>query len=651
MTTSSLPILDYSMMATGNNYVQEYADYRASSAGGAYRPIIVDIEQLYDQFGYGIKYHEQASRNFLKLASNAWDVKHLFILGKGANKTYTRSAAKYQQWHGGSNYTYESWQALDLVPSFGFPHSDYLLAMDHNQFIPRMAVGRIAASTPDHVRLYLKKVKEFEAVQNMPQTIEEKAWTKRIVHFAGGDIRIQDQIKYDLDNLANLLATSTFGAASSSFYKTSTDVIQELQKDVVSKVINEGNALLTFFGHSAPQTLDFDVGKPEQYNTKGKYPIFYAIGCNSNQVLNLPTTLSEDYVLIEDKGVIGYLGTMWVTELSNLSRYAQILYQNLGQDYYGETFGEIIRQTMDDYTINASFITNRVKEIMMFHGDPALRLYPHPQPDYLVNLSKTSISPNPLSLQQDSFKLDLTVANIGKAINDSISVAIYDITPDGASFKIKSLRIAAPKFEEQFQINLALQKSAAGKHTIEIVVDADNQIDELEKGETNNKASVSLFVIDYDIEPVYPNNFGIVNSQVITLKASTTSVFTAPINYYFEIDTTLHFNSPIKTGGIVQDAGGVIEWQPNTLFQEGKVYYWRVSIDSTLTSGKGFNWKSSSFTYLPLENEGWNQSHFQQLLQNDLRQYIIDTATQLQKIWYLPFRIQGYYWSFWKSCF
>lgn len=615
----------------GNNYVQEYADYRASSAGGAYRPIIVDVEQIYDQFGYGIKYHEQASRNFLKLASNAWDVKHLFILGKGANKTYTRSKDKYQKWHGGSNYTYEDWQAFDLVPSFGYPHSDYLLAMDHNQFVPRMAVGRIAAYTPDQVRLYLKKVKEFEAVQNMPQTIEEKAWTKRIVHFAGGDIRIQDQIKYDLDSLARILANSSFGATSSSFYKTSTDVIQELQTDVVNRVINEGNALLTFFGHSAPQTLDFDVGKAEQYNTKGKYPIFYAIGCNSNQVLNLPSTLSEEYVLIEDKGVIGYLGTMWTTELSNLSRYARILYQNLGEDYYGETFGEIIRQTMDEYTVDASFVTNRVKEIMMFHGDPALRLYPHEQPDYLVNLSKTFISPNPLSLQQDSFKLDLTVSNIGKAANDSISIAIYDITPDGASFKIKSLRIAAPKFEEQFQINLALQKSVAGKHTIEIVVDADNQIKEIEKGEANNKASVSLFVIDYDIEPVYPNNFAIVNQQGITLKASTTSVFTTPINYHFEIDTTLYFNSPIKTGGIVQDAGGVIEWKPNSLLQEGKVYYWRVSIDSTLTSGKGFNWKNSSFTYLPLENNGWNQSHFQQLLQNELKAYIIDTATQLQR--------------------
>ncbi|HHH50401.1 MAG TPA: hypothetical protein ENK52_05430, partial [Saprospiraceae bacterium] len=268
----------------GVNQVQAYADYRASAAGGNFKPLVIDVTQVYDQFGYGIRWHQMAIKNFMALASQHWNSSYLYILGKGVDHVLLRRS-------------FENWRQFDFVPSFGQPHSDYLFVSKKSKDVPRMAVGRIAAKSPEDVQLYLNKVKEFEATASLPQTIEDKAWMKRVLHFGGGDANIQDFIASGLNNLKDILENSQQGGDVKSFFKNSTDVIQSSQVEEVKKNINQGTGLLTFFGHSAPNTLDFDVGSPEEYENKGKYPLFFAVGCNTNRMFEKDHTLSEDFVL------------------------------------------------------------------------------------------------------------------------------------------------------------------------------------------------------------------------------------------------------------------------------------------------------------------------------------------------------------------
>lgn len=46
----------------GINYVDEYKKYRASAPGGSYHPIILSIDDLNDQFAFGIKKHPEIGR-------------------------------------------------------------------------------------------------------------------------------------------------------------------------------------------------------------------------------------------------------------------------------------------------------------------------------------------------------------------------------------------------------------------------------------------------------------------------------------------------------------------------------------------------------------------------------------------------------------
>ena len=49
---------------TGKNYVQDYANYRASTEGGSFKSKVIDIQQIYEQFGYGVNRHPLCLRNF-----------------------------------------------------------------------------------------------------------------------------------------------------------------------------------------------------------------------------------------------------------------------------------------------------------------------------------------------------------------------------------------------------------------------------------------------------------------------------------------------------------------------------------------------------------------------------------------------------------
>ena len=59
-------------------------------------------------------------------------------------------------------------------------------------------------------------------------------------------------------------------------------------------------------------------------------------------------------------------------------------------------------------------------EEMALHGDPALKINPHPKPDYVIEDPQVKINPAFISVSENSFILEAKAYNIGKAIDDSI---------------------------------------------------------------------------------------------------------------------------------------------------------------------------------------------------------------------------------------
>jgi hypothetical protein len=76
--------------------------------------------------------------------------------------------------------------AYFMSPTYGYIGSDNMLFSEGNFPDPYFAVGRIAARTPDDIRNYLDKVREYEQAPFTPQTIEDKYWMKRVMNLGGG---------------------------------------------------------------------------------------------------------------------------------------------------------------------------------------------------------------------------------------------------------------------------------------------------------------------------------------------------------------------------------------------------------------------------------------------------------------------------------
>ena len=102
----------------GVNNVELYRAYRSTANGGGFNAKIYDINELTDQFGFGIKSHPDAIRNFVRFMDVQYPVKpkFIFIIGRGV----TYQGKRPQE----SNPIAAQ---LDLVGTFGWPASDNLL--------------------------------------------------------------------------------------------------------------------------------------------------------------------------------------------------------------------------------------------------------------------------------------------------------------------------------------------------------------------------------------------------------------------------------------------------------------------------------------------------------------------------------------------
>lgn len=588
---------------------QNYVNYRNSSG---YNAILVDVETLYDQFAYGIRKHPFAIRNFVRFGLNHFSdtIKGIFLVGKaykaGGSYNHRTSALYYNQ---------------TIVPTYANPPSDNLLlaGIIDNYYQPAIPIGRLAARKPSDVTWYLEKVMDYEsamAAPYNPNSPTEKEWMKEILHFAGGSDFAQSQMLQGyLNQYKDTLEGPYFGGHVRTYTKTTTDPIQQSLSDSIRTIINNGVSLLNFFGHGAGIGFDISIDNPAEYDNYKKYPFVLANSCLAGDLSQAYITSSEAFVIIQNKGAIGYLGSTAPANAPNLHIYSTELVTQMAHKNYGRSIGYQIQQAIKQIQQYGSFVENICYD-MTLHGDPAIILNSMPKPDYLVTSSSIYTDPSELSTELDSFRLNVIISNVGRAVSDTIFVAVTRIFPDN-TIADSSFRISAPYFADTLKIMMPIDISrGSGLNTISVRVDEFNNVDEAV--ETNNEASRQIFIRSNDIAPVYPYDYAVIPDTFLTLIASTGYAFSDPTDFVFQIDTTDAFNSPfMKSSGVITQGGGIVKWLlPFSMLELGDstVYYWRVS-------KQGSNlWRESSFQYIT-GKRGWGQSHIFQF-KNDNYKYI-----------------------------
>ena len=619
--------------STGNNPVDDYRAYRNSPAGGNYNAKVYDINQLTDQFAFGIKKHASAIRNFIKYAYDNYSTqpRFVFLLGKGVNYIHQRI------YEANSNPTIQSdLEKLNLVPTFGYPASDILLACYNNDNIPVVPVGRLSAINGQEVEIYLQKIKDYELAQAFQSCLmADKAWMKNVVHVVGADNgALQTILNAMTNNYSTIISDTLFGANVTKFSKTSSDPVQELNSEKLRKLFEEGISLLLYFGHSSATTLEFNLDDPMNYNNPGKYPVFITLGCNAGNLYNFnqnrfytKETISEKFVFAQNRGSIAFLastslGIVQYLDLLNTNNYIAISRTKYGKSI-GETMDEAIRLTFNITTQNDFYARIHCEQISL-NGDPALKYNTHLKPDYVIEPQLVTVSPGFISVAENSFKVKAKLINMGKAIDRNIVVETKRTFPDNSVQIIQRDTIPGIRYVDSIIVNVPIVASRdKGLNKINITVDADNVVDEL--CETNNSLTRDVFIYEDEARPVYPYNLAIINKQNIKLVASTANPLASSKQYRMELDTTEFFNSPFKRTQTITSTGGVLEFSPGITFTDSTVYYWRVA---PIPVSGTINWNSASFVYLANSDVGFNQSHFYQHTKSGVSRILIDSTTR-----------------------
>ncbi len=609
--------------------VQGYRDYRSSVAGGSFNGRVIDIDELVDQFAYGIKKHPLSVKNFLGFARNNFSVKPKYALLIGKSVTYD----EYRY-----NETSQFADRLNLVPTFGWPASDVLLGSASLDPVPATPIGRISAISPAEVQVYLDKIKLYEQQQaDATQTIANKAWMKTIVHVTGAnDASLDASLSANLNSYKRIITDTFYGGNVYSFNKTTTGSATPITDALMTNLFNDGISLLNYFGHSAATTLDYNLNDPTDYNNYGKYPVFMVGGCNAGNIYSYDTSrfsvvssLSEKYVLSKDRGSIAFLASTHFGVQSYLDSYNQGFYRSFGVTDYNQPISNNIYDAIMNLLGGFGDSTRKTlhAEENALHGDPALKINAHAKPDFVVEEPQVIINPSFISVADNNFNVKCYFYNIGKATGDSVSILVSRKYPDGTNSILASQRIKSVRFKDSVEFTIPIISSRdKGQNSISVTIDNDNRYSEL--SEMNNSVTKNFFIYEDELKPVYPYEFSIVNKSGIKLYASTANPLSLTREYLMEIDTTALFNSSLKNTQSLTSVGGVLEFTPTIGFTDSTVYYWRVA---PKPENNEYRWNNSSFVYLPSTGAGYNQSHFYQHTQSNGERIYIDSASRKWK--------------------
>ena len=598
----------------GMNPVQDYAQFRSSTLGGGYKVEVINVEELYDQFAFGVDQHAMAIRNFSLYIRSKWpSFKQSFLIGKALS-------------YGNRN---KNTNVESYVPTYGKPGSDNLLFADKRVSYPYVAVGRLAARNKTDVANYLLKVQRHAAVHDVRNaSIEDRLWLKNIIHLSGGDPGIQLQLFNHLTIMEDIIEGGVYGGNVTTYRKISSDPIQTSLSQQILENINEGISILTFFGHSSAGTFDFSVEDPSEYENVGRLPMIFSMGCKSGDIHETVYSLSEDMILTKDRGAITFVASSGTAFPTPLSVMGKDFYSKISNEYYGRPIGEVLRDVTEDLFDPLSTKVRTLNEQNTLHGDPAVKLYNAEGPDYVVDFA--SITTNgEVGATDEMITVGFDIVNLGRGVEDSINNIIIHEYANGLKDTIP-FRTVAPTNRIEVMLDIPNPGfSAIGKNVVEIVLDVDNRVQELPAsvGEQNNSLKQAynnegycFYIFDDSAFPVYPPDFGIVNTQRVELIASSTNALAGQDRYVIQIDTTELFDSPFLQQTQIESSPAAIKWTPEFDLENNTVYYWRVapfSMDSSI-------WNGSSFVYLENSSEGWNQSHLYQWQKDSYETYSYD---------------------------
>lgn len=557
-------------------------------ATNACRTKVIDVEDIYDEFNYGVM-NATKIKSFLVYASQNWpgpSPSYLLLFGDASwdYHRYMSSTVK-------SNF----------VPAYGIPAGDnwYACFDPVLTFIPSMYVGRIPAENSTQAQTAVDKVIGYD-------NYRLSDWNKNFLFITGGNT-LSEQIGFNYlaeSAIQTYINPPPLGATALRVYKTTAGWVEGESKQVLKNYFRDGLVFLNFTGHSGGRIWGVDPGPPaELENTNGKLPFVSSVSCNVGGFATPQgNVLAEDFLFADNRGAIA----SWASSSLGYATYGAALtnywLDNASNDSVRE-FGKLTSNARYQLwaETGAGYITIAMVNLNPLIGDPMSKLAVPLKPDLAI-MSSDITTNKPLATPNDtSLTIRLKIHNYGLVPQDSVGVTLTDLYNGQTTYLLNNYRMPRTLSMD----SLFVPWSATGKigpHTLAAALDPVNTINEV--SEMNNIASADQYIYTNNLFVVKPLNNMAVPAGVQRLVVTSPIGFdSSGFQYFFELDSVDTFNSPtlISSGAITP--GSVIgEWFTPSL-PVGGTYFWRArTVHGSLTG----NWVTASFmtsSDLPSSND------------------------------------------------
>ena len=238
-----------------------------------------------------------------------------------------------------------------------------------------MAVGRIPSKSSQDLSNYLDKVIEQESSQ-IPGP-------KRVLHLVGG--MNPAELARHSSFLEGFAALAKRGLPEVEVTTYSKESASEVQRIDLSKELNAGVSLLTYFGHGSLFSNELDFGYVSDpsfgYSNAGKYPMLLINGCEYANAFGPSFSQGEDWLLTPKKGAIAVLSTSSLGVDLLLKRYTEIWYKQLFAVESATkplSLGEVMLRTEREFILRYGPSPEHQAQLSQYLllGDPAVRILP-----------------------------------------------------------------------------------------------------------------------------------------------------------------------------------------------------------------------------------------------------------------------------------
>ncbi|MBN2410971.1 hypothetical protein JXQ31_04710 [candidate division KSB1 bacterium] len=355
---------------------QRLVDFRTSRG---LRSKLVDIQQVFDDFSYGI-YDPRAIKRFLQYAYSKWQKPaplYILLFGDITHKLDKQVARQEKL----ASFVPTM---MEYTNTWGMSSSDnYFACVNGDDDLPDIFIGRLPVNTPEQAEIMVNKTIEHESETTAGE------WRRNILMLTGVDEYFEESTRALVqDHVPERILANRVSTLDTSRYFGSTED--------VAGFFNAGQTIVNFVGHGGGGVFSdaelFQIEDIQRLTNKQKYPMMFSLTCFIGHFDNPESpSLAEELLSAPDKGIVGSFGSSGRAFLQgdtylNNAIFDVIFAQNRRSMGEISTMGklEMIRKTRGFW--------DHVKSYNLL-GDPALRIV-LPEDNIRLQLSSNTLIEN-----------------------------------------------------------------------------------------------------------------------------------------------------------------------------------------------------------------------------------------------------------------